>query len=63
MRIPETAVMYQFHFLLPNLLNFQNSFEAAVKLLNESTIYYMPFRVARNTDNISREIADRKLKS
>src|SRR5450755_2557861 len=26
-RIPETAVMHQFHFLLPDLLSFQNSFK------------------------------------
>jgi DNA ligase-4 len=60
-RIPETAVMHQFHFLLPDLLSFQNSFEAAVKLLDEPTIRCMPFRVAREADNISREIADSEL--
>jgi DNA ligase 4 len=37
-RISETAVMYQFHFFLSDLLNFQNSFEAAVKFLNELII-------------------------
>ena len=62
-RIPETAMMHQFHFLLPDLLSFQNSFEAAVKLLDEPTIRCMPFRVARDADNISREIADSELES
>jgi DNA ligase-4 len=61
MRILETVVIHQFHFLLPDLLSFQNSFEAAVKLLDEPTIRYMSFRVARDTDNISREIADSEL--
>jgi DNA ligase 4 len=60
-RILETAVMHQFHFLLFNLLNFQNSFEAAVKLLDESIICYMPFRVARDAYNILREIANSEL--
>jgi DNA ligase 4 len=61
-RIPETAIIHQFHFFLSDLLSFQNSFETAVKLLDESTIRYISFRVARNADNISREIANRELK-
>jgi DNA ligase 4 len=31
--ILETLAMQQFHFLLPDLLSFQNSFDTAVKLL------------------------------
>jgi DNA ligase-4 len=46
---------------LPDLLSFQNSFEAAVKLPDEPTIRCIPFRVARDADNISRKIADREL--
>jgi hypothetical protein len=61
--ISETAVIHQFHFFIPNLLNFQNSFEAAVKLLDESTIRYIPFRVARNTDYILKEITNNELES
>jgi DNA ligase 4 len=61
--IPETAVMRQFHFLLPNFLNFQNSFETAVKLLDEPIIRCIPFRMARDADNISRKIADSKFES
>jgi DNA ligase-4 len=33
-----------------------------VKFLNEPTIRYMPFRMAKNTANISRDIADSELK-
>jgi hypothetical protein len=61
-RILETAVIHQFYFLLPNLLSIQNSFEIAVKFLNKSTIRYISFRVARDADNISREITNRKFK-
>ncbi len=54
--------MRQFHFLLPDLLSLQNSFEAAVNLLNEPTIRSMPFRVARDTNNISRKITATEVK-
>ena len=33
----ETLAMQQFYFLLPNLLRFQSSLKAAVKLLSEPT--------------------------
>jgi DNA ligase 4 len=42
--VPESLAIHQFHFLLPDLLKFQNSFEAAVKLLDEKTICCMPFQ-------------------
>src|SRR6266536_2779246 len=61
-RVPETLAMHQFHFLLPDLLIFQNSFEAAVKLLHEPTIRCMPFKVARDADDAPREITDSELK-
>jgi hypothetical protein len=59
-RIPETLAIRQFHFLLPDLLRLQNSFEAAVNLLDEPTIRCMPFRVAKDADDVSREIAEVK---
>ena len=61
MRIPKMTVIHQFHFLLSDLLSFQNSFEIVVKLLDESIIRYILFRVARDADNISREITDNEL--
>jgi DNA ligase 4 len=42
-RISETLTIYQFHFLLLNFLNFQNSFEIAVKFLNKSIIRCISF--------------------
>ena len=51
-RVPETLAMHQFHFLLPDLLSFQNSFKAAVKLLDEPTIRCMPFRAVREADSV-----------
>lgn len=41
-RVPETLVMSKFHFLLPDLLRFQNSIPAAVGLLGSPTIRHMP---------------------
>jgi DNA ligase-4 len=62
-RISETVTMRQFHFLLPDLLSLQNSFEAAVNLLDEPTIRSMLFRTARDANNISRKIAATEVKS
>src|SRR5438045_3723666 len=42
--VPESLTMYQFHFLLPDLLQFQNSFEATIKLLDEPTICCIHFK-------------------
>jgi DNA ligase-4 len=61
-QVPETLAMYHFHVLLPDLLSFQNSFEAAVKLLDEPTIRGMPIQVTRDVEGALREIADRELK-
>ena len=41
-KIPETVAMHRFHFLLPDLLALQNTFEAAMKLLQCLTIKHMP---------------------
>jgi DNA ligase-4 len=60
--IPEILAMRQFHFLLPDLLSFQSSLEAAVKLLDEPTIRCMPYRVAKDAEGPLREIADSELK-
>jgi DNA ligase 4 len=60
--VPEKLAIYQFHFLLPNLLAVQNSFEAAVELINKPTIYCMPFQVARDAKDALREIANHKLR-
>ncbi|KAL4967206.1 ATP dependent DNA ligase domain protein [Aspergillus stella-maris] len=42
--IPEVLTMTSFHFLLPHLLLFQNSFEAAVSLLCSEPITHFPPR-------------------
>ncbi|KAL4805079.1 hypothetical protein BDV18DRAFT_24860 [Aspergillus unguis] len=42
--VPERLVLETFHFLLPHLLLFQNSFEAAVKLLSSEPIVHFPPR-------------------
>ncbi|KAL4791592.1 hypothetical protein BDV19DRAFT_392940 [Aspergillus venezuelensis] len=42
--IPEVLTMTSFHFLLPHLLLFQNSFEAAVSLLCSDPITHFPPR-------------------
>jgi DNA ligase 4 len=59
--IPESLAIYQFYFLLPDLLKFQNSFAATVKLLDEPTICCMPFRTEKDTRGL-KEIANNKLK-
>jgi DNA ligase-4 len=61
-QIPETLEMYHFHFLLPDLLNFQNSFEAALKLLDGPIIRGMPIQETRDVEGVLREIADREFK-
>ena len=60
--MPETLTIYHFHVLLPDLLNFQNSFEAAVKLLDEPTIRDIPIQETRDIKNTLKEITNRKLK-
>ncbi|KAH8800802.1 hypothetical protein F5884DRAFT_626186, partial [Xylogone sp. PMI_703] len=55
--VPELLAMRHFHFLLPSLLTFQNSFEAAVKLLDEPTIGSIPFQVASDAEGALTEIA------
>jgi DNA ligase-4 len=45
-----TLALQQFHFLLPDLLRFQHSFEAAVKILQEATVRQMPTRVEKEVE-------------
>jgi hypothetical protein len=47
-RVPEAPAMRRFHFLLPDILSFQNSFEAAVQLLQSPTIRRMSTRVCQS---------------
>jgi DNA ligase 4 len=47
---------------LSNLLTFQNSFEAAVELIDKPMISCIPFQVARDTEVVLREIANNELK-
>jgi DNA ligase 4 len=57
----EALASRRFHFLLPDLLRFQNWFEAAVKLLQDATVGQMPTRVAKKVEGWPREIAVRGL--
>ncbi len=55
--IPDSLAMAKFHFLLPELLTFQNSFPAAVRLLGGSNIRHVPIQPARDTYDELRESA------
>jgi DNA ligase 4 len=55
--VPEKIAMHRFHFLLPDLLGIQDSFEAAVELLRQPTIARIPARVAADTERLLRELA------
>ncbi|KAH8750134.1 hypothetical protein F5882DRAFT_525061 [Hyaloscypha sp. PMI_1271] len=59
--LSKMLAMQQFHFLLPDLLRFQSSLEAAMKLLSEPTISRMPYRAAKDVEGPLREIADSEL--
>ncbi|KFA77702.1 hypothetical protein S40288_10262 [Stachybotrys chartarum IBT 40288] len=60
-RVPETLVMSRFHFLLPDLLRFQNSIPAAVELLGSPTIRHMPNQPAVDTYTDLKEVASNAL--
>ncbi len=49
--------MQRFHFLLPNILGFQDSFAAVVELLNKPVIVKIPARVTRDAECLLRELA------
>jgi DNA ligase-4 len=59
--IPETLAMQKFHFLLPDALSFQNSFEAAVRFLSRASIRRTPAQPTRGLEALRREGAVRKL--
>jgi DNA ligase 4 len=54
-RVPEAPAMRRFHFLLPDVLSFQNSFEAVVQLLQSPTIRRMPTRVAIDVEELLKQ--------
>jgi DNA ligase-4 len=60
--IPETVAMNEFHFLLPDLLRFQSTIQAAAELLETSTIRCMPIQPAADARDGLREVARRELK-
>ena len=45
--VPEQFTLHEFHFLLPDLLNFQDSFEAAAQMLGNAHISQLPTRPSR----------------
>ncbi|KAH6883508.1 hypothetical protein B0T10DRAFT_580496 [Thelonectria olida] len=61
-RVPETLVMSRFHFLLPDLLRFQNSIPAAVGILGSPTIRHMPIQPAAHTCDEMKDVASKELK-
>jgi DNA ligase-4 len=56
-QVPETLVLQQFHVLLPDVLRFQNSFEAAVKLLQDATVRQKPTQVEKEAEGLFSESA------
>ncbi|KAH7124529.1 hypothetical protein EDB81DRAFT_911349 [Dactylonectria macrodidyma] len=60
-RVLETLVMSKFHFLLPDLLCFQNSIPAAIRFLDSPTIRHMPIQPAVDTCDELKEVASREL--
>ncbi|KFA81692.1 hypothetical protein S40288_08085 [Stachybotrys chartarum IBT 40288] len=60
--VPETVAMNEFHFLLPDLLRFQSTIQAAAGLLDTSTIRCMPIQPAADALDGLREVARRELK-
>lgn len=59
--VPEILAMKQFHFLLPDLLSIQNSFDAAVKLLSGPAIKSMPVQSLKSEEHQLRVTASREL--
>jgi DNA ligase-4 len=59
--VPEALAMSQFHFLLPDLLRFQNSIQAAVGLLEKPTIRHMPIQPAADAWDELKKVASQEL--
>lgn len=55
--IPDMLAMSHFHFLLPDLLRFQDSISAAVELLSAPYIQHMPARPTVDTYSELRKVA------
>jgi DNA ligase-4 len=60
-QVPETLAMRKFHFLLPDALGFQSSFEAAVRILPGASIRRTPAQPTIGLEALLREDAIRKL--
>lgn len=60
--ITELLAIHQFHFLLLSLLAFQNSLEAAMKLLGKLIIRFIFFKVISDVKNSLREIANNEFR-
>jgi len=54
-QVLEALAMRRFHFLLPDILRFQNSFKTAVQLLQSPTIRLMPTRVASDVEELLKQ--------
>lgn len=59
--VPEELAMSRFHFLLPDLLKFQNSIQAAVRLLDRPTIQHMPIQPAADARDELKKAASLEL--
>ncbi|KFA53720.1 hypothetical protein S40293_09645 [Stachybotrys chartarum IBT 40293] len=60
--VPEAPAMNQFHFLLPDLIRFQDTIQAAVELLDTPTIRCMPIQPSAASRQGLREAACCELK-
>lgn len=61
-QVPEILAMQQFHFLLPDLLKFQNSLNAAVQVLSSPTMKSMPAQPTKDQETELRALAFRELR-
>ena len=57
LELPERLILRRFHFLLPDLLRYQNSFHACVTTLKTNTIKGMPIKPAERDEGLLRESA------
>jgi len=59
--LDEKFILHSFHFLLPRILKFQSSFQAAVQLLNNSLLANMPAQPDRGSEDALRAAASEHL--
>ena len=57
LELSERLILWRFHFLLPDLLQFQNSFHACVAALETEPIKEMPIRPAESDESLLRQLA------